>query len=209
MVTYKIDSSLLTAQANEIRTLNGTTATMNPSQMTTALQSANAEVAEQEQKIIEITEMLQGKALGGSGEDVTAEVTAQTELIADLESAVNALPEAGSGSGSGGGVETCTVTMNHTLGQYLSGGGSITYTAYDNGTFTTNNIPFTILYANRVLENVVCGSAITIYMDFSGKYISTITGNTSQIYKIGRMTIYQVTNEAGASDTITIDAATS
>lgn len=65
MATYKIDSSLLTAQANEIRTLNGTTATMNPSQMTTALQSANAEVAEQEQKIIEITEMLQGKAMGG------------------------------------------------------------------------------------------------------------------------------------------------
>ena len=65
MATYKIDSSLLTAQADEIRTLNGTTATMNPSQMTTALQSANAEVAEQEQKIVEITEMLQGKAMGG------------------------------------------------------------------------------------------------------------------------------------------------
>lgn len=67
MATYKIDSSLLTAQADEIRTLNGTTATMNPSQMTTALQSANAEVAAQEQKIIEIMGLLEGKSVPGGG----------------------------------------------------------------------------------------------------------------------------------------------
>ena len=88
MATYKIDSSLLTAQADEIRTLNGTTATMNPSQMTTALQSANAEVAEQEQKIIEITEMLQGKAMGGgSGTSVetctvTIECNPEIQIVA-------------------------------------------------------------------------------------------------------------------------------
>lgn len=93
MATYKIDSSLLTAQADEIRELNGTTATMNPSQMTTALQSANAEVATQEQKIIEITEMLQGKAMGSGG------------------------------SGGGSIVQSCTVTIINELSEskYIDG----------------------------------------------------------------------------------------
>lgn len=62
--TYKIETDLLFAQANEIRTLNGTTDTMTPSEMTTALQSANSEVAEQEALLVEIANTLQGKAIG-------------------------------------------------------------------------------------------------------------------------------------------------
>lgn len=45
-----------------------------------------------------------------AGEDVTAETNAYTSLLDDLEAAVDALPDAGSG-GSGGTVQMCTVTI--------------------------------------------------------------------------------------------------
>lgn len=45
------------------------------------------------------------------GEDVSAETAEYTSLLTDLETAIDALPDAGSG-GSGGSVETCTVTVS-------------------------------------------------------------------------------------------------
>lgn len=45
-----------------------------------------------------------------AGEDVTAETEAYTDLLTDLEAAVDSLPDAGSG-GSGGAVQMCTVTI--------------------------------------------------------------------------------------------------
>lgn len=45
-----------------------------------------------------------------AGEDVTAETNTYTSLLDDLEAAVDALPDAGSG-GSGGTVQMCTVTI--------------------------------------------------------------------------------------------------
>lgn len=54
------------------------------------------------------------------GEDVTAEVTAQTTLIDDLEATVEALPDAGSGE-----IETCTVIVDQCKDVY--------YTSVENG----------------------------------------------------------------------------
>ena len=48
-----------------------------------------------------------------AGEDVTAETNTYTDLLTDLEAAVDALPDAGSGGGS---VETCTVTIEQKWG---------------------------------------------------------------------------------------------
>lgn len=45
------------------------------------------------------------------GEDVSAETAEYTELLTDLETAIDALPEAGGGGGGGGSVETCTVII--------------------------------------------------------------------------------------------------
>lgn len=48
----------------------------------------------------------------GGGEDVTSETNTYTSLLTDLRSAVNDLPDAGSGGGSGGGnLEMCKVTV--------------------------------------------------------------------------------------------------
>lgn len=50
------------------------------------------------------------------GEDVSAETAEYTSLLTDLEAAVDALPDAGSGGSGGGSVETCTVTITQYKG---------------------------------------------------------------------------------------------
>ena len=47
------------------------------------------------------------------GEDVSAETAEYTELLTDLETAIDALTDAGSGGSGGAAVETCTVTIKH------------------------------------------------------------------------------------------------
>ena len=134
---YKINSDLLFAQADEIRTLNGTTANMKPSEMITALQSANSEVADQEAKLIEIAELLQGKAMGGSGASV----------------------------------ETCTVTITEQSGVHCK----YNYTSFDNGAITAHDS--TEFYrATVTVENVVCGSTITVMYNTTIPGISTSGG---------------------------------
>ena len=111
MAEYRIQDTTLTGIAGQIRTLNGTTGTMKPDAMITGLQSANAEVTEQEALLVEIANTLQGKAMpGGGGEDVTAETNQYTSLLDELETAVNALPDAG--SGSDGELTACTVGVH-------------------------------------------------------------------------------------------------
>lgn len=62
------------------------------------------------------------------GEDVSAETAEYTELLTDLETAIDALPEAGGGGGgSGGSVETCSVQIRPTSGVF----NTLAYTTVD------------------------------------------------------------------------------
>lgn len=103
-------SSVLTNLADEIRVLSGTTEPLGLTEMATNVNDANDEVADQTDLIAQVASALQGKSVPGGGEDVTAETETYTDLLADLEAAVDALPDAGGGS-SGGGAETCTVEI--------------------------------------------------------------------------------------------------
>lgn len=64
MAEYSIKDTTLTGMADQIRTMHGTTDAMAPSTMIEKLQDANTEISEQEAALIEITEILQTKAIG-------------------------------------------------------------------------------------------------------------------------------------------------
>jgi hypothetical protein len=99
----------MTAIANEIRELSGTTGTMGLDAMASNISSANSEIDNQENIMSQIVSALEGKASPGQGEDVTAETEAYTSSLTTLESVINSLPDAGSGGTS---LETCTVTIS-------------------------------------------------------------------------------------------------
>lgn len=105
----------LTALADEVRELSGTTTTKGLDDMKNDVDAANAEIAEQVALISQITAALEGKTSGGGGEEVTEETNAYTAKLETLETAITALEtelEGKASSGSGGNIETCTVTMN-------------------------------------------------------------------------------------------------
>lgn len=151
-------NSKMTALADEIRELSGTTDTKSLDEMKADVDAANAEIAEQAELIAQIATVLEGKASGV--EDIGEEIAEYTSLNAELEAVISSLPEAG---GSGGNVETCTIKVI----DYLNYSRIVTYTAYSNGVFTSVSEGNIDINFDGTLENVVCGSAVY----FPGDYI--------------------------------------
>jgi hypothetical protein len=100
----------LTALADEVRELSGTTTTKGLDDMKNDVDAANAEISEQMGLIAQITAALEGKAGGTASEDLNAELTEYASLNTEFEAVINSLPNAG-GSG-GGSIETCTLTID-------------------------------------------------------------------------------------------------
>ena len=97
-------SSKMTALADEIRELSGTTTPKSIDEMTSDVDMANTEINEQTDLLEQIATALEGKASGGSsgGEDVTAETNAYTEKITQLKTAVTELENELAGKAGGG-----------------------------------------------------------------------------------------------------------
>lgn len=96
------------------------------------------------------------------GEDVTSETNTYTSLLADLEDAVNSLPE----GGSGGSVETCTVTI--TFAGDLAGYGEFGNAWFDYLKVTANGIEYETVDINSdvtTVNDVVKGGTILFYME--------------------------------------------
>ena len=123
MNEYLIKGETLTGIADEVRAMTGVTGVINPGNMKTHLNAANADVNTEANLIAQIIAALQGKAAGNGGidtSDATAsadeifygetayvdgekitgsftinnELSAQDDLIAQIQSAVENLPDA-------------------------------------------------------------------------------------------------------------------
>ena len=110
----------MTALANEVRELSGTTTPKSIDAMTSDVNDANAEVSSQTDLIAQITAALENKTNVPS-EDVDDETDAYTEKLASLETAITALETELEGKASGGStVEAWTGTVygHNGLGEF-------------------------------------------------------------------------------------------
>lgn len=80
MAEYLIQGENLTAIADEVRELSGTTIGLGVNDMTNNLSDANTEVGSQADLIVQIQEALQGKAVGGGSvvDNVSKDIIART-----------------------------------------------------------------------------------------------------------------------------------
>ena len=118
-----------------------------------------------------------------AGEDVTAETNTYTDLLTDLEAAVDALPDAGGGGAS---VETCTVTTRS--GAPISGVTTIGYYVDGNGTVQ----PLTVSMSSQ--EFTVQKNSIISLKTWSA--VSMSSGGIMQLYYANMQSAYFVTDDA-------------
>ena len=147
-------------------------------------------------------------AIPSNYEDVAEETETYTDSLGELESVINSLPEAGGSSGGSASVETCTVVVTVTYPLY---GASAT--CYENGEFIP--IAISVSQGNQAstINNVVCGSCVTVadcipsampgYTVENAELIQAsyygISGNSSYpVYP------FKITAAAGETATITI-----
>lgn len=127
MANYLIKESTLTSMANNIRTMSGTSQTMTANEMASNLRTVNTGIGN--------------------------EINTQTDLISQIQSALEG-KAAGGGGSSGGEIETCTVTVNiYYRGELSEEDFSIqAIIPYYNG----NTIDFTYV------EEIVNGTVLTV-----------------------------------------------
>lgn len=105
----------------------------------------------------------------------------------------------GGSSGSGVNVETCTVTVTRdNFGSYCDVG----WTALENGNIITKNISAKSSSDVLVLENLVCGSSITIMCSYQFAYLETSYDVDSWFNKTYQGFMINAPMTAGSNETI-------
>lgn len=128
-----------------------------------------------------------------------SQLTTNTTTIDECIALANSLPDAGSGSG-GTAVETCTVTLDGGMSLYQPIGCSYTYLD-DGGNITSNAID----YENpksATLENVVCGSVVTVCWNKLANTPATVTNAESIVRLHALFDTYRITAPANGHASI-------
>lgn len=106
---------------------------------------------------------------------ITGEVSTQSNLIAQIKSVVDSLPEAGTGSNGGfeSNTDVCTITINSDY--FIEGLGYYGYMKYNSITGTTGTIHHnsSAIYVSDITICAVCGSVL--YYCQNGLYSVDIT----------------------------------
>jgi hypothetical protein len=148
----------LTALANEVRELSGTTTTKGIDTMISDIDAANAEIAGQVELISQITAALEGKAGGTASEDLNAELTEYASLNTEFEEVINSLPSAGS---SGTNVETCNLTFN-SADDVATSISLLLYTTVDSeGNVIQGDIRNTDITGSTLTVKCMCNTSIS------------------------------------------------
>lgn len=119
------------------------------------------------------------------GEDLSAELAAQDELIADIKTAVAGK----AGGGGGAALNTCTARIT-VSGDVEAGLYGCSFTCYENGALQASNasdLSHVLGWSDYLVHNVLCGSAFNIIIDneYIGLYVDQvhINGETMAITK--------------------------
>ena len=116
-------------------------------------------------------------------------LTDNTTALEALRDQANALPDAGSGGGT---VETCTVIISN-VSDYGVTGGNISFTTYNNGTFSTVAPAISVTQTPYTIENVVVNSSVmlgialgAIVHDASSAHTleEVASGDYTSVYKV-------------------------
>lgn len=128
-----------------------------------------------------------------------SQLEANTVSLQSILSAVNALPDAGSGGG-GGSVETCTVSISC----FDSENAAYAYSAYENGQIVAKGSTSGFESNPLVITNVVCGSAIYINNNYYMNGVTVGGGATAVTPPTVLGIVCQAPVTAGAFGTIDI-----
>lgn len=141
-----------------------------------------------------------------AGEDVTAETETYTDLLTDLEAAVDALPDAGSG---GAAVETCSIRLVCASKDIYG----YSYLAYRNGAFVPVSVTNEAAYSSLdvTLTDVICNGYIYVQTRISsGMEGASVTGDaTCEFISVtsrssNLVAIVYAPSSAGSESTVTI-----
>lgn len=139
------------------------------------------------------------------GEDISSETAEYTTLLNNLETAIDALPEAGSGGGS---VETCNLILRVSLFNHEA-----SFSVFKNGVITSGvNWEFGVYDLSEVtIPDVVCNSLVAIsgYYDegFGVNWETSSANFISYFGDYGAGTgVFKITAQAGETATIEVFA---